>query len=671
MAIKAIINNTEKEIEQIKNSNEQDVDYVYSRIGDTEVEGEPPISIKSIGGNLADYRIYGNTDDGKSVGNRTANLFDKTKFIQTNIVAQNDLVLADDPYTISTILPCNPNTKYTISKIVTNRFVIWGCTDYPRKDAYCNKRIISDNDSSSLTFKTGNDDNYLLIMFFYQRQPTDPTIEDVKGSLMFNYGAALSYEPYGYKVPVTVSNGTYTQTTPIYLPEQIRKVGDEAEYVDYGAQKMHRVRKNLFPVDATSKTINGITFTVNADKSVTCNGTNNGTTSIFEFNPSGVLLEIGESYIVTGCPEGGKIFGGYIIQYNNGASWSDEIGHGATFTVSGSGVVRLLILISRGVTVDNLTFYPMIRKADIEDDTYEPYIENTDLDVTLPALSTIKGTNTFLVNTLIPPSMYIKDNFDYKRIFTATRAIEDELPLNYKNIEDNDSILSNYRIYGQTVDGESVGDRTANLFDGKFLQGYWAKANGQFINANNWICTKKIPCKSNTDYTFKFTNISRWYFFLWYDINDNYIGQQDSTTATTPTIFTGTSPANAAYLVIDIAGYPDYLNEISPSDVMDLMLVEGSTALPYEPYGYKVPVMVSNGTDTLTTPIYLPEPIKMVGGEAEYIDYAEQQFHRISDSDLDVTLPALPTVTGTNVLSVGTEVQPSEIYIKGKIKEIN
>lgn len=68
MAIKAIINNTEKEIEQIKNSDGQDIDYVYSRIGDTEVEGEPPINIKSIGGNLVDYRIYGQTVDDESVG---------------------------------------------------------------------------------------------------------------------------------------------------------------------------------------------------------------------------------------------------------------------------------------------------------------------------------------------------------------------------------------------------------------------------------------------------------------------------------------------------------------------------------------------------------------------------------------------------------------------------
>ena len=75
-----------------------------------------------------------------------------------------------------------------------------------------------------------------------------------------------------YKVPVTVSNGADTQTIPIYLPEQIKKVGDEAEYIDYGEQKLHRVRKNLLPNTTTSREINGVTFTVNSDRSIICNG---------------------------------------------------------------------------------------------------------------------------------------------------------------------------------------------------------------------------------------------------------------------------------------------------------------------------------------------------------------------------------------------------------------
>jgi hypothetical protein len=52
-----------------------------------------------------------------------------------------------------------------------------------------------------------------------------------------------------------------------------------------------------------------------------------------------------------------------------------------------------------------------------------------------------------------------------------------------------------------------------------------------------------------------------------------------------------------------------------------------------------------------------------------YVPQIEKQ--HIYTTDLDVTLPALPTIAGTNTLSVGTEVQPSEVYIKGKIKKIN
>lgn len=78
----------------------------------------------------------------------------------------------------------------------------------------------------------------------------------------------------------------------------------------------------------------------------------------------------------------------------------------------------------------------------------------------------------------------------------------------------------------------------------------------------------------------------------------------------------------------------------------------------YEPY--RTPV---------TTPIYLPEQIKKVGDEAEYIDYAEQKQHFVDGTSVDVNLPALPTISGTNTLSVGTGVQPSKVIARGKISQ--
>lgn len=56
----------------------------------------------------------------------------------------------------------------------------------------------------------------------------------------------------------------------------------------------------------------------------------------------------------------------------------------------------------------------------------------------------------------------------------------------------------------------------------------------------------------------------------------------------------------------------------------------------------------------------------MAGDEADHIDFKEQKLYLSDGTSVDVTLPALPTISGTNILSVNTEVQPSKVYIKGE-----
>ena len=60
----------------------------------------------------------------------------------------------------------------------------------------------------------------------------------------------------------------------------------------------------------------------------------------------------------------------------------------------------------------------------------------------------------------------------------------------------------------------------------------------------------------------------------------------------------------------------------------------------------------------------------MAGDEADYIDFKKQKLYLSDGTSVDVTLPALPTISGTNILSVNTEVQPSKVYVKGKIKKL-
>lgn len=206
------------------------------------------------------------------------------------------------------------------------------------------------------------------------------------------------YEPY--HTPIT---------TNLYLPEQIKMVGDEAEYVDYKEQKQHRVRKNLLQNTATSQTINGVTFTVNEDGSVTCNGT---ASNIAECRLAYNFSLPAGNYCLTGIPPSGSA-SSYFLRawYSSSGSvvWINNYGNGCNFTLTDTTKMFSSIVVWSGKVLDNITFYPMIRKADIADNTYEPYIENTDLDVTLPALPVLSGTNGMSVGTEVQPSnVYMK-----------------------------------------------------------------------------------------------------------------------------------------------------------------------------------------------------------------------------------------------------------------------
>lgn len=207
----------------------------------------------------------------------------------------------------------------------------------------------------------------------------------------------------------------------------------------------------------------------------------------------------------------------------------------------------------------------------------------------------------------------------------------------------NGNNLLNYRIDGTS---SGVGDRTKNLAnDNDMLLGYWAYADGTYIRTNTWICTPKIACKGNVDYTFQFANNSRWYGFVWYDENNNFIStaNQQKNLQTGFRSFTAKSPSNAGYLAINIAGYPGTNDTIRTDDLINFQLEESSTVTDYEPYGYKIPVVCGE----TTTNIYIEEPI----GEDESISMEEANVN-------------IPTINGTNILSIDTTVQPSNVYVQ-------
>lgn len=342
-----------------------------------EVEGVPPITFQGIGENLLDYRIDGAIG---GVGERTSNLFNcelenKTMDWETGKTNANSTNRIT-----TTFFHLTSGTYFLNADILEEATIFHYSVDEIYKSA---------SQWYTLPAVFTIDEDEKIKICFRKKDLSATPISENYNIIVREGSTATDYEPYGYKVPVVI-NG-----------------------------------KNLLQNNATSQTKNGVTFTVNEDGSVTCNGTNHGNNPIiFELNNPNVVFPEGV-YITSGCPAGGSITGGYKIQYFNGSSWNYELGSGNTFTLSGSLNYRSRILISTNVTVTNLTFYPMLRKADIIDDTYEPYIEPTTTNIYLDEpiganesislsdtntnIPTIRGTNILTVDTTVQPSnVYVK-----------------------------------------------------------------------------------------------------------------------------------------------------------------------------------------------------------------------------------------------------------------------
>lgn len=126
--------------------------------------------------------------------------------------------------------------------------------------------------------------------------------------------------------------------------------------------------KNLLPNNATSQTVNNVTYTVNSDGSVKVNGTATNAAVLVLTS----TLALNGDYILSGCPSGGGT-DKYELQVlgSDSVAIARDYGESVNFNTNDTVTVRLVI--RQGITVSNLIFKPMIRPASIEDDTYVPY----------------------------------------------------------------------------------------------------------------------------------------------------------------------------------------------------------------------------------------------------------------------------------------------------------
>lgn len=133
--------------------------------------------------------------------------------------------------------------------------------------------------------------------------------------------------------------------------------------------------KNLipYPYTNTTKTLNGITFTVNSDGSVTVSGTATAQ-AYFKLQQTFSLKE--GQYFLSGCPTGGA--GSTYSLYLSTADYTfyrADVGNGISINSEDNKTVSIVINITKDTTVENLVFKPQLELGATAT-AYTPYVSD-------------------------------------------------------------------------------------------------------------------------------------------------------------------------------------------------------------------------------------------------------------------------------------------------------
>lgn len=221
------------------------------------------------------------------------------------------------------------------------------------------------------TFSTNiNTSTYEFKTDVLKNPPTSPVTE----SYIYNSGfgttnpRTITITSPGY-FAILIKKNDNTEINDFTLKEftyQLEKGSSATTFEEYQDTTLYmNSNKNLLKINDTSKTMNGITFTENADGSIHAEGTATdlalyGTNTLLPILPS-------QRYRLSGCPEDGSLSSYYISimlknESGSGIGSFADIGDGVFGDFTAPDSARYMyaqILILSGTTID-ATFYPQL-----------------------------------------------------------------------------------------------------------------------------------------------------------------------------------------------------------------------------------------------------------------------------------------------------------------------
>ena len=241
---------------------------VFEQGFDREDSGSTPLttSHEAIGKDLKGYKVYGNSiQDGtptpsspieiESVGDKTVNVMPSA---EKSIKQENGITIECDGFgtyiitgtaSYDTTIYFDLKSSFTIPVSKSNGGE--GTMSLFNSDSSPSVYIYFMNNSSTIDYWILYQINRISNSYLTQggkkcnkiglKVLEGKTVNMTVSPVFTNDGIYPSESiPYGYKIPITVSDGTNSTTTNIYLSEPLRKIGDYADYIDFKNQKIIR-----------------------------------------------------------------------------------------------------------------------------------------------------------------------------------------------------------------------------------------------------------------------------------------------------------------------------------------------------------------------------------------------------------------------------------------------
>lgn len=365
-------------------------------------------------------------------------------------------------------LRCSANVGFILSldTAITSGITyitVAGSTDGSTYTTITNSSILTTSGSVNLEFNTGNY-TYLRISFFTTNNDIK-TCDVTISNIMLRDADILddTYEPYHSNVVNTLRDAEVIQG------------------------------KNLLENKGVQRTVNGITFTVNSDGSITVNGTATANITDYFVNTN-FSLKAGK-YKCNGNPTGttGFVTGlrisdptyttiNYFFENELDLTINEDISN-----------LRVDIRIGSGATFNNVVFKPMIRLATETDPTYEPYYVPLKDSMFRREEQRVLGAKNLLYNNLNTETLY---GITYTRNADETWTINGTANDNsWKVINNNFKLpVGKYIFSGCPKGGSSNSYKFLIREDPQVTGGFgvYDLGEGAILNITNEIAQKKL-----------------------------------------------------------------------------------------------------------------------------------------------------------------------------------